>query len=57
VDAHRKLLMLRGVVFLSILNALRIFTFRKLLAGTKMLKTLKKFILSRSVLLMIGAFR
>jgi hypothetical protein len=57
VDAHRKLLMLRGVVFLSILNALRIFTFRKLLAGTKMLKTLKMFILSRSVLLMIGAFR
>ena len=49
--------MLRGVVFLSILNALRIFTFRKLLAGTKMLKTLKMFILSRSVLLMIGAFR
>jgi hypothetical protein len=35
------------------LNTLSIFTFRKLLVGTKMLKIPKMFILSSSVLLMI----
>jgi len=35
------------------LNTLSIFTFRKLLLGSKMLKMPKTFILSRSVFLMI----
>jgi hypothetical protein len=50
VDAHGKLLTLRCVVSLSILNTLSIFTFHKLLLGSKMLKML---IQSRSVFLMI----
>jgi len=41
------------MVSLSILNTLSIFSFRKLLVGTKMLNMLKMFILGRSVLLMI----
>ena len=47
MDAHGKLLKLWRVVSLSI------FTFHKLLIGSKMLKILKMFILSRSVFLMI----
>jgi len=53
VDARGKLLILWHVVSLSILNTLSIFTFLKLLLGSKMLKMLKMFILSRSVFLMI----
>jgi hypothetical protein len=54
VDALSKLLILRCVVSLSILNTLSIFTFYKLLLGSKMLKMPKTFILSRSVFLMIN---
>ena len=50
MDAHCKLLMIRCVVSLSILNTLNIFTFHKLLTGTKMLKM---FILSRSAFVII----
>ena len=53
MDAHGKLLILRCVVALSILNTLSIFTFHKLLLDSKMLKMLKMFILSSSVLLII----
>ncbi len=53
VDARGNLLMLRCVVSLSILNALSVLTFHKFLTGTKMLKMLKMFILSRSVFLLI----
>jgi hypothetical protein len=53
VDALSKLLILWRVVSLSVLNTLSIFTFHKLLVGTKMLKMLKMFILSRSGFLMI----
>ncbi len=41
------------MIFLSTLNILSIFTFRKLLVDTKMLNMLKMFILDRSVLRMI----
>jgi len=53
VDALSKVLILWRVVSLSVLNTLSIFTFHKLLVGTKMLKMLKMFILSRSGFLMI----
>ena len=53
MDAHGKLLILRCVVALSILNTLSIFTFHKLLLGGKMLKMLNMFILSGKVFLMI----